>query len=49
MEENDVVSGIKCSAKILESEKRHWTTIAGNEEVRNSKQSSFNGVTSTVS
>ena len=50
MEENAVINGIKCSAEIQESEKRHLTTITGKEEVvQDSKWRSVSGVTSTVS
>ena len=38
MEENAVIDGIKCSATIEESEKRHLTIITGSEEgVQDSK------------
>ena len=50
MEENAVINGIKCSAEIQESEKRHLTTITSKEEVvQDSKWRSVSGVTSTVS
>ena len=42
VEENAVIDGIKCSAKILESEKRHLTIITDGEKViQDSKCRSF--------
>ena len=42
VEENAVIDGIKCSAMIKESEKRHLTIITGSEEVvQDSKCRSF--------
>ena len=42
MKENAVIDGIKCSAKILESEKRHLTIITDGEKViQDSKCRSF--------
>ena len=50
MEEDVMVNSVKVSAEIYRIEKRHPTIITSSKKVvQDSKQSSFSGVTSTIS